>query len=60
MKLILNDITDLFKIKDIWFEPTNHHHISVKEYDEWTQKYVEKFGNVRWFEQPIIKMTTYL
>lgn len=43
----LNDITDLFKIKDIWFEPTNHHHISVKEYDEWTQKYVEKFGNVR-------------
>ena len=43
----LTDIADLFKIKDMWFEPTNHQHIDVIEYDKWTQKYIEKFGNVR-------------
>ena len=42
----LSDMIEIFNLKKVYFEPTNHYSIPLKEYEEWTLKYKEKYIKV--------------
>jgi len=41
----LSNMIEIFNLKEIYFEPTNHYSIPLRKYDDWLEKYREKYGN---------------